>query len=45
MPRLYNQSMSKHKQILAGLSTAYKNDDDNLALLITGSVARDEQSS
>lgn len=36
--------MSKHKQIIEKLSSTYQSNDDNLALLVTGSVARGDQS-
>ncbi len=36
--------MSKHKQIIERLASTYRSNENNLTLLVTGSVARDEQS-
>lgn len=35
--------MTKHKQIIDSLTSKYKGDDNIYALLVTGSVAREEQ--
>lgn len=35
--------MTQHKQIIETLTSSYESDENNLALLVTGSVARDEQ--
>ena len=35
--------MTNHKQIIDKLTSIYKSDENNIALLVTGSVARKEQ--